>query len=127
MDINLFNTKRAQFLKKALNVYLKRHKAIAQNVAQANDVNYKRVNTDFSRELKGAMGQSKIKVTNAKHISQGRFDPVSREQGQQTDQSVDLTQEMTDLAENQIRYEFVTRMLRGYYSGLRQSISGRSS
>ena len=44
--------------------------------------------------------------------------------GNAKDNEVDLTEEMTHLAENQIRHEFVTRLLNRYYSGISTSITG---
>jgi len=127
MDIKLFNTKRAQLLKQAISVYERQHRAISQNVAQANNPNYTRVNTDFSETLRAAVDQSKIKTTNDKHIRASHFDKgADNKLNNSKEKKVDLTREMTELAENQIRYEFVTRILNRYYNGLGVSITGRN-
>jgi len=123
----LFNTKRAQLLKKAISVYERQHRAISQNVAQANNPNYTRVNTDFSATLRSAVDQSKIKVTKDKHIRSSHFsESTDGKLNNSKEKKVDLTREMTELAENQIRYEFVTRILNRYYNGLSVSITGRN-
>ncbi len=126
MDAKILNTDYANLLKKATKVYDKQHKAIAQNVANSNTAGYKRINTDFSAELRNAVDNSGVKVSHDKHISRSNWssnqldkDP-SNPEGQ-----VDVAREMTDLSVNQIRHELVTRALSRYYSGLTSAITGR--
>jgi len=127
MKINLFKTKHEQLLKRALDVHDKQHKAIAQNVANASNPDYSRVSTDFSELLKSASGQSKVKLTNEKHISSSLFKSRSiRDMDSDKGENVDFTREMTEMAENQIRYEFVTRALNRYFKGLSTAIVGRN-
>ncbi len=127
MDTKILNTDYANLLKKAVNVYDKQHKAIAQNVANSNTASYRRINTDFSIELQNAVEQGGVKVSREKHISHSNWggnqldkDP-SNPEGE-----VDLAREMTDLSVNQIRHEFTTRALSRYYGGLSAAIIGRN-
>jgi flagellar basal-body rod protein FlgB len=127
MNVKLFNTKQAQLLKRALAVYEQQHRAIARNVAHADQRDYTRVNTDFSKELQAAADNSRIKTTRSKHIRVSQFnDGQGRPGRNKNGEKVDLSREMTELAENQIRYDFVTRILNRYYSGLSVSITGRN-
>ncbi len=128
MKIELFNTNNAQILKKALDVYQQQHEAIARNISNANTVGYQPVNTDFSTELEIAAGKSNIKTSNPKHISVSHFDaPNNMETKETVGEKVDLSVEMTKLAENQIRYEFATRALNRFYTGLHSAITGKSN
>lgn len=124
MKINLFNTEKVRLMKKALDIYQKQNKAIAQNVANAGNPNYNRTRTDFSNVLKSVSSQSNLKVTNERHITFSKFERGDTGNKQEA-QSVDITREMAELAENQIRHEFVSRVLAGTYRGLKTSISGK--
>lgn len=127
MNIKLFSSPYAESIKKAIQSQEKKHKAIAQNVAHASDPNYKRIETDFSHILNTEKKNSTLNTTHQKHISH------LKEQSGQTrgsvasaNNEVDLSQEMMDLAENQIRYDFSTRVLNRYYNGISISITGRN-
>lgn len=127
MITRLFQTKYSHLLKQALDVYGKKHNAIAQNVANANNPGYKRMNTDFSQVLKSANNQSNLKISSSKHIRSSSSVGGKTGSGKNVGgDKVDLTREMTELAETQIKYEFITRMLGRYYNGLSTSIVGRN-
>ncbi len=122
--MKIFNTQGLQLVKKSLNVYTKQHEAIAQNIANANNDDYKRVSTDFSKMLKQDLERG-LKTTHSQHISvsttpEPKHFPGSKEK-------VDLSQEMGQLAENQIRYDFAARALARKYKGLSAAITGRNS
>ncbi len=125
--MSIFETPKSQLLKQALDVYSRQHNAIAKNVANVNNPEYQRVQTDFSSELHKAEERTGVKTSHPQHIQGSQFERkrgLTADESKQTD--VDLTQEMADLAENQIRYEFSARTLNRYYSGLSTAILGRS-
>ena len=125
MKIEIFNTKQKNLVKNAVDVYNKQHNAIAKNIANVNDPFYKRVQTDFSEELKIAQQKSPLKNSNEKHILTPHYKatlfPAKKGTGK-----VEITKEMADLAENQIRNEFATKRLTRYFRQLELSIRGRS-
>jgi len=124
MKLKLLQNEQIQFLKKALNVYEMQQRAIARNVANANNPNYQRAKTDFSDVLRGAEAQGGLKVNNSRHIvGSGRLS--GSESVTEKRKSVDLMEEMALLAENQIRHEFTTRFLRQKYDGIKRAISGK--
>lgn len=125
MKIDLFNTEKAKLMKKALETYQKQNKAIAQNVANSNNPNYNRTNTDFSNVLKSVSSQSNLKVTSEKHIAFSKFDRGDTDE-KKDGGKVDITREMAELAENQIRHEFVSRVFGRHYTALQTSIIGRN-
>lgn len=126
MKINLFQTQTAKVFQEALKLYRKQFHAISKNIANVNNPNYIRESTDFESTLKALKGNEAIRVTSDKHITSPRFNvPQNTNLTNKKDHSVDLTKEMTELAENQVKYEFATRFLNRYYSGLSQAISGR--
>jgi len=127
MDMKIFNTNYSSLLKKAIDVYDKQHEAIAQNVANANTDNYKRVNTDFPEQLQSAMDTSGMRISREKHIRHANFNAgSSSENKSDAETSVDIAREMTDLSVNQIRHELVTRALARYYSGITAVLVGRN-
>lgn len=123
--MKIFNLPNIKLLKQSLNVYDKQHQAIANNIAHANDENYKRLDTDFSSVLKKA-ADSKIKVTHHRHISIDKNqDSLSLGENKKAAGKVDYTKEMGDLAVNQIKFDFSARILRRVYEGISTSIRGR--
>lgn len=122
--MKIFNAQGLQLVKKSLNVYTKQHEAIAKNIANANNDDYKRVSTDFSKMLKQNIERG-LKTTRSRHISvsttpEPKHFPGSKEK-------VDLSQEMGQLAENQIKYDFAARALKRRYKDISAAITGRNS
>jgi flagellar basal-body rod protein FlgB len=121
--MKILNSAKIQLYKQALNVHTKEHEAIAKNVANAHDTNYKRVKTNFSEELKVTVNQN-LKQSDIRHM-ESKGGPgliVNKEDG-----NVDINKEMADLAVNQIRFDFVSNVLKKAYRGLNSSITGRTS
>ncbi len=124
--MKLFDFDKIQLYKKALNVYDKQHKAIAQNVANAHDNSYRPVKTDFSDQLQTALTE-KLKKSDPRHFDAngpGEFPTLDKDKTRET---VDLNKEMGDLAVNQIRFDFVSRLLNRTYKSLNTSITGKTN
>ena len=128
MKIN--SLKQNLILKRALDVYQNQHEAISKNIKNVNKPNYKRVNTDFSHDLTTATSelqyqQKSLRTSHERHLDEGppweSKLPIRGSDGTE----VDLPIEMAELAENQIKYEFTTRMLNRLYRGISTSITGR--
>ena len=128
MKIN--SLKHNLILKQALDVYQKQHEAISKNIKNVNKFNYKRINTDFSNELTTASSelqyqQKSLRTSHERHLDEGppweSKLPIKGSDGTE----VNLAIEMAELAQNQIKYEFTTRMLNRLYRGLSTSITGR--
>ena len=124
--MKLFQTQKSQLLKKALDVYSRQHNAIAKNVAHVNTPDFKRLATDFSAELRQAESKGRVRTTHAAHISQPLFEQRTESRTETEENQVDLTREMAELAENQIRFDFSARILRRHFDGLSNAIAGRT-
>lgn len=122
MKINLFATKHAELMKRSLDVYAKQVRANARNIANINNPNYKPVKTDFSEALETAQQNSNLRRTRKRHIAGSADREQESDSSRGKGQPVDLVKEMSELAENQIRFEFVSDRLRRYYDGLKTSI-----
>ena len=120
--MKIFNTDSGVLLKRSLDLLMRHHQNLAENVANMNVAGYRRKPTRFLDELSQAQRQTGLRATNSRHIVPDPEDrlPPEWEQG-----PVQLTREMVDLAQNQIRYDFSARILRRKFQGLTQSITGR--
>lgn len=119
-QINLFN--------RALDASWMKNEAISNNIANANTPNYKKEVVEFEDVLKRAMGTGQVPMarTHEKHMplvnnitpSITKDEASFRKDGN----SVNIDTEMAELAENQIRYETLTRQLNSQMKRLRMSI-----
>ena len=122
--MKIFNTEHLGLMKKSLDVYTKQHEAIADNISNANNPDFERVKTDFSNILKDNLERT-LRTTNERHIAEP--EPLERKgMAGKKKEEIDLSREMSELAENQIRYDFAARVLRKNYQLLNMSITGRS-
>lgn len=110
-------------LKQTLGRYTRIHEDIAENIANINEPNYQRKRINFS-EFLDISAKQRLQASSDRHIiaseTPDRFQEVV------DDQPVDITEEMGNLAMNQIRFDFNIHALRHMYEGLMQSINGRS-
>ncbi len=121
--MEILNTNNNQLLRRAVQVYDKQHRAISENIANVNNPDYQRKNTDFSAELEGIQNVSRMKISHEKHMMSEESSAMQSLDGKE--QGVDLTEEMGHLAQNQIKHEFAAMVLQRYYSGLSTAISGQ--
>ncbi len=122
--MKIFDTKQVNLVKRSLDVYSKQHESLAKNIANANDPEFKRLKTDFSESLHAVQNQ-RLKTSDKRHI--GSTEEPERSDAKTGRGSVDISREMSELAENQIRFDFVSRVLNRTYRKLNTSITGRTS
>lgn len=120
--MKLFNNDSQILLKRSLDVLIRHNKNISENVANLNVEGYKRKPTRFLDELVDAGTRKQLSVTHARHL---RFNDEYRDVPDYEKGKVEITREMTDLAQNQIRFDFSARMMRRKFEGLAKAISGR--
>ena len=120
--MKIFNNDSNVILKKSLDLLMRQNRNVSENIANMNVPGYQRKPSAFMDELIAIRKQGQLQVTNARHIKTGlqSIEPPDGEKG-----PVVLTREMSDLAQNQIRYDFSARMLRRKFEGLTRSITGR--
>ena len=120
--MKIFNNAPTVLLKRSLDLLMRHHRNISENVEHLNAVDYTRKPTRFLDELSEARRRNTLNTTRSRHISPGTFSQKvpDWEQG-----PVQITREMTDLALNQIRYDFSARTLRRKFEGLSRAIMGR--
>lgn len=121
--MKIFNTPSNALIKKSLDLLTRHHNNISENVARMNEPGYNRKPTRFLDDLTRVETRMRLRASHTRHITpEGEEGFVPEwEKGK-----VQLTREMADLAQNQIRYDFSSRILRRRFEGLLQSITGRT-
>jgi len=137
--MKLFDRTTIPSLGKALEAYTLRHKAIASNIANAGTADYSPKRVRFEEQLAAAGGSSsglRGATTDQHHLPIGLMPAADARPVLETlpsapgdplasgINSVDIDQEMADLAKNQIRYKFAARLIGEAFRGLQKSIKG---
>lgn len=129
----LFDQTRIPILMKGLDAYALRHRAIADNVANAETVGYERHVVEFEDRLRSAIGAGGLRRTHPQHLGSGGVDLRSLDPKVTVDavpsdvndlNNVDVDREMAELAANHLQFNFAARLARLYFEGLQTSIRG---
>lgn len=136
--VKLFEKTKIPFLQNALNAYSLRNKVIASNVANINTAGYKAKSVVFEEHLASAMASVKGSgsITNDRHIPLGGAgspfggpEIVEERNGAEDLPSgvnnVDVDNEMSELAKNQIRFRFAARLMSETFKQIQKSIRGQ--
>ncbi len=119
-------------LDKALNYSATKQKVISQNIANVDTPNYKAKDVRFKAAFNEALGDSLgTKRTNDRHfmfnkanLSSSSIISKNQVSYNESGNSVDIDQEMADLATNQIYYNAITDRISGKFSSLQNVIRG---
>ena len=119
-------------LGKFLDLAAYRHKLIAGNMANAETPGYAAKDIDFKKEINGALGKGNIlpmTTTSPGHL--GNSGPSRQvkviEHGPETEDDlngVDIDNEVTNMAVNQMRYTIGAQMLKRKVNYLEKAING---
>ena len=129
----IFDQNHLATLKRAVDVYARRHRVTASNISNVETPGYRAQRLKFEELLEGADAQLRGVRTHAGHLPIGGqgpqgTNPVVEEVDSDYDNgvnNVDIDNEMTDLATNDLSYRMATRLLSMRYSMLRSAIKGR--
>jgi len=122
--MKIFNTSYSDFLKRSLDMHTSQNQAISENIENANTINYIRKDTDFSELLPDMQQNNQITTSNEKHLTRLHYSDSWKNNNDE--KGVDLTQEMSEMAINQINHDFNVRAMRRMYDGIRAAIKGHS-
>lgn len=126
-----------KFETKSLENYLSylnaKNYTLANNIANMGTVNYKREDVEFKDILNDEMGSTgSVRTTNSRHMQfdgsltndKKSFEIVKDDEGENISgkNNVDIDREMSELAENTIRYKFTTKKVSKYYKNLQDVI-----
>jgi len=134
IEASLFDRARIDDLKQALNVYARRQRVVAENIANVETEGFRAKEYRFEDLLRGAAAKRvEGQRTHAAHLPVGRS-RIEDTQGEVIDQEsgfdngindVDIDREMTSLATTELSYRMATRLLSMKYNLLREAVSGR--
>jgi flagellar basal-body rod protein FlgB len=139
--MNLFENTRIPILSKALDAYSLRHQVISANIANIGTPGYKAQSVQFENALASAMSNSVVegKTTNERHMGigilstapDGPISIVENTPGELSNEDlksgindVDVDSEMAELAKNQIRFKYASRLISESFRGIQKSIRG---
>jgi len=130
----LFDKAHLDTLKKAVDVYARRHQVTAQNISNVQTAGYRSQRLKFEEMLDDQTMKLKGYRTHADHLPIGAqeaadVDPETVDARSDFDNgvnNVDIDNEMTDLATTDLSYRMATRLLSQRYNMLRAAIRGRS-
>ena len=135
----LFGKTKLPLLKKALDAYSLRQKAIASNIANVSTIGYRRLEVKFEEELRQALRDNSIRGyrTNEKHFLIGKplvnevkpkvveeSSPLNSDPLASGVNNVDIDYEMAELAKNQIRYKLASKLMAETFRLIQKSITG---
>jgi flagellar basal-body rod protein FlgB len=120
-----------RMLEQGLDYASLREKVIANNIANVDTPNYKARDVQFRTELDRAIRSFEAKRTNPKHLpflhtTDQKFFVTTRGNlvYNHNGNNVDIDQEMSNLAENQIYYNALVEQLNGKLTELKTVIKG---
>lgn len=132
---HLFKNK-LPLMNRALDAYSLRQRTTAKNIANATSPHYRPERVQFEELFHQQQSVAKGETTSAVHIPIGRDNRkdlapelVDREIPEPEvyfsgETHVNIDKEMSELAENQIRFRFVSRSMKKYFQSMTNSITG---
>lgn len=129
------NNAHVDMLKKALDVYARRHEVTVQNVANVETNGYRAQKVRFEEMLSTEQMRMRGYTTHPDHLPIGNgsaADQMEEVVDARNDfdngvNDVDIDSEMTTLATNDLSYRLATRLLSGRYNTIRGAIRGHMS
>ncbi|MBW7886950.1 MAG: flagellar basal body rod protein FlgB [Bacteroidetes bacterium] len=138
--MSMFEETKIPLLSKALDAYALRQKVSSSNIANIGTPGYKSKSVEFENLLNQTMQGSSLQMetTNKGHLSSAESlagkDGISivQENKNAADNNemmsgindVDIDTEMAELAKNQIRFKYASRLLSSTFMGIEKSIKG---
>lgn len=136
MGIDLFNS--VNLLQKGLQASQLRHDVIANNIANVDTPGFKTSHVEFESYMAQALDEDSqpfvAKTTDPRHIAFGGSTAENVQPQVITDEdtamrmdqnNVDIDQQMSELAKNQIYYDTLVRQISGELSRLKLAIEGK--
>lgn len=114
----------------ALSVRNRRNEILASNIANAATPHYKARDLDFDEEMKRYQDEGPVKVTHSDHMAIGKPTGVGRAKFRENispsldGNTVELSVEQLQFAENSMRYQTTLQFLSGKIGTLMSAIKG---
>lgn len=135
MSIEMFLFKeRLPLMQKALDVYSLRLKTTAENISNVNTVGYLPKKVKFEEFFQNQMSQYKLgtEIPSWRNREENiipepkveTIEPNPFEENFSGSSHINIDSEMATLAETQIKFRFVSRLLKRYFANLNSAITG---
>lgn len=123
-------------INRSLDAYAMRQKTISKNIANATSENYRPERVRFEEYFQDAQVVIKGSKTSEEHIPLGKTNPAEIAPTEEIaaipepeiyfagESHVNIDREMSELAQNQIRFRFSAAKAKGFFGGLNSSITG---
>ncbi len=123
---------RLPLMQKALDVYSLRLKTTAENISNVNTVGYLPKKVKFEEFFQNQMSQYKFgteipSLSNRNNIPEPKvetIEPNTFEENFSGSSHINIDTEMATLAETQIKFRFVSRLVKRYFAHLNSAITG---
>ena len=136
MTTSIFDKTKIPLLSRALDVYGLRQRVTSNNLSNISTPEFRRSEVTFEQVFRQTLEKLKLtgRLTRPDHIPIGVPEKRSLIPSITTPNdpilhsgvnNVDIDHEMVELAKNQIRYSFATRLIRGNFTAIKSSITGR--
>ncbi len=122
-----------KLLQNLLDYCSEKNRVIAKNISNIGTENYKRQDVLFKKALNESTN-SILKATNQKHLGGVQGSPESSSTFEYVDDksedmasgenNVNIEREMSELAENTLRYKFAARKIGSHYRNIQNVIKG---
>ncbi len=110
-------------MRQALNLREERHGLIQSNVANYGTPGYMGQDFNFARVMESVLtGHGDLARTNPQHLRLDAVEASKTREFAEARRPVDLDEEMTRLAENQLMYQVVARGITKKFEGMRYAI-----
>ena len=129
----LFGVTRIPLLARGLDAYALRHRAISDNVVNAETPGYRRKTVQFEEKLQAVKSEYGLMRTDPRHFGSGGVNPEkltpeviidSRPTDMNDLNNVDIDREMADMAQNQLQFNFASQLSKLYFDLIKSSIRG---
>jgi len=129
----LLDATQIPLLRLGLDAYALRHRAIADNVANAETFGYQRKEVKFEDKLEAILRMRNLRRTHEMHLTsmvkdpedlapELLIDPVPSDVNDLS--NVDIDREMSDMAKNHLQFVYAGDMARRFFELLNTSIKG---
>lgn len=124
MPIKSLFGKTYNIIERSLQITKLRHGLIASNIANLDTPDYKAKEIDFDKALEDALEKRSVHMTRTHplHFGITRSEALDCEISHAEQSSVNIDKEMSNLAENNLRYQTSIEALLRKFSGLKHAI-----
>ena len=124
MKIDLFDRSSIPLLKKQMDAYALRNKAVSSNIANIGTPNYRRLDVNFEKELADAISESSDPMDLSEKVDQVQPDLEADPKDIRGSNEINIDTEMAELAKNQLQFSMASKLAAETFQLIDKSING---